>query len=105
MCCRRANYARSRLQKLVGKARKGFFDSPKCGRDFPCRIDLRQYKCALRVAHRISSGYSIPDLFPALSVVELGKAALAGFPEALVQIDAGFVHSPADHVVADVPVK
>ena len=27
VCRRRANYARSRLQKLVGKARKGFFDS------------------------------------------------------------------------------
>ena len=29
VCRRRANYARSRLQKLVGKARKGFFDSLK----------------------------------------------------------------------------
>ena len=27
VCRRRANYARSRLQKLVGKARQGFFDS------------------------------------------------------------------------------
>ena len=27
MCRRRTNYARSRLQKLVEKARKGFFDS------------------------------------------------------------------------------
>ena len=35
-------------------------------------------------------------------VIQLGKAALAGFPEALVQVDAGFVHGPADHVIADV---
>ena len=34
--------------------------------------------------------------------VDLGQAALAGLPEAVAQIDAGIVHSPADHIVADV---
>jgi len=37
-----------------------------------------------------------------LAVVELGKAAFAGFPEPMIQIHAGFLHGPADHVVADV---
>ena len=36
MCRRRANYARSRLQKLVGKARKGFFDSLSSPEGEPC---------------------------------------------------------------------
>lgn len=38
----------------------------------------------------------------ALSVVELGQTAFAGFLEAVVQMDAGFFHSPADHIVADI---
>ena len=37
------------------------------------------------------------------SVIQLGKAALAGFPEAVIQIDAGLPHGAAHHVVADVP--
>ena len=37
-----------------------------------------------------------------LSCVDLGQAAFAGFPEAVVQIDAGFQHGPADHIVADI---
>ena len=41
--------------------------------------------------------------FPSLPSVQLGKAAFAGFPKTSVQVDAGFVHGPADHVVADVP--
>lgn len=36
-------------------------------------------------------------------VIQLGQAAFAGFPETPVQVHAGFVHGPADHVVADVP--
>ena len=40
--------------------------------------------------------------FCSFSVVELGKTAFAGFPETMVQIDTGFLHGPADHVVADV---
>ena len=35
MCRRRANYARSRLQKPVGKARKGFFDSLRAAQGQP----------------------------------------------------------------------
>ena len=41
--------------------------------------------------------------FCSLAVIKLGQAALAGFPEAVVQVHAGFPHGPADHVVADVP--
>ena len=41
-------------------------------------------------------------LFGTFAVVELGQAAFAGFPEAVVQVDAGLLHGPADHVVADV---
>ena len=37
-----------------------------------------------------------------LSRVDLRQTALAGFPEAVVQIDAGFVHSPAHHIIADI---
>ena len=37
-----------------------------------------------------------------LSCVDLGQAAFAGFTETVVQIDAGLMHGPADHVVADV---
>ena len=42
-------------------------------------------------------------LFVILPCVDLGEAAFAGFPEAVVQVDAGFLHSPADHIIADVP--
>ena len=38
----------------------------------------------------------------ALAVVQLGEAAFAGFPEPVIQVDAGFLHGPADHVVTDV---
>ena len=38
VCRRRANYARSRLQKLVGKARKGFSDSLRGGKGRPCFV-------------------------------------------------------------------
>ena len=37
-----------------------------------------------------------------VSCVDLGKAAFAGFAEAVVQIDAGLVHSTADHIIADI---
>jgi len=33
--------------------------------------------------------------------VELGKSTFAGLTEAVIQIDTGFLHSPADHIVAD----
>ena len=36
------------------------------------------------------------------AVVNLGKTAFAGFPEPVVQVDAGFLHGPADHIIADV---
>ena len=36
------------------------------------------------------------------SGVEFGKAAFAGFTEAVVQVDTGFLHGTADHVIADV---
>ena len=49
MCRRRANYARSRLQKLVGKARKGFFDSLK---PLPGRQGLSLSKKPRRVWRR-----------------------------------------------------
>ena len=35
--------------------------------------------------------------------INLGQTALGSFPEPMVQVDAGFVHSPADHIVADIP--
>ncbi len=41
---------------------------------------------------------SVP--FGALSVIELGQSAFAGFPEAVVQVDACLLHGPADHIVA-----
>ena len=37
------------------------------------------------------------------SGVDLCQAAFAGFPETVIQIDAGLVHGTADHVIADVP--
>ena len=37
------------------------------------------------------------------AVIELCQAAFAGFPEAVVQVDAGLMHGPADHIVADIP--
>ena len=37
-----------------------------------------------------------------ISCVDFGKAAFAGFAETVVKVDAGFVHSPADHIVADI---
>jgi len=40
---------------------------------------------------------------PPVSGIELGEAALAGFTEAVVQIDARLVHGTADHIVADIP--
>ena len=36
-----------------------------------------------------------------LSSIKLGKTAFTGFPEAVVQVNAGFFHGPADHIVAD----
>ena len=36
------------------------------------------------------------------SGVELGQTAFAGFAETVVQVDAGLLHGPADHIVADV---
>ena len=41
-------------------------------------------------------------LFLFSSVIDLSKTALAGFPEAMVQVNACFVHGTADHIVADV---
>ena len=41
-------------------------------------------------------------LFAALAIINLCKAAFAGFTETVVQIDAGFVHGAADHIIADV---
>ena len=38
-----------------------------------------------------------------LAIINLRQAAFAGFPEAVVEIDAGLVHSAAYHVIADVP--
>ena len=37
------------------------------------------------------------------SAVDLGQAAFAGFPEPMVQIHTGFLHGPADHIIADIP--
>lgn len=39
-------------------------------------------------------------LFP--SGVDLGQTAFAGFTEAVAEIDAGFVHGTAHHIVADI---
>ena len=36
------------------------------------------------------------------SCVDLGQTAFTGFPEAVVQIDTGLMHGPADHIVADI---
>ena len=33
--------------------------------------------------------------------VELGKSTFAGLPKTVVQIDTGFLHGTADHIVAD----
>ena len=41
-------------------------------------------------------------LFP-LSVIDLRQATFAGFPETVVQVDAGLMHGPADHIIADIP--
>ena len=43
------------------------------------------------------------SLFPALAVVELGQTAFAGFTEPMVQVHAGFLHGPANHIIADIP--
>ena len=40
---------------------------------------------------------------PFVPGIELGKAALAGFAEAVVEVDARLVHGTADHVIADIP--
>ena len=37
------------------------------------------------------------------ALVELGEAPFAGLPEAVVKVDAGLLHGPAHHVIADVP--
>ena len=37
-----------------------------------------------------------------LSGIDLSQTAFAGFTEAVIKIDTGFVHSSADHIVADV---
>ena len=42
-------------------------------------------------------------LSPPTPFIDLCQSAFAGFPEAAVQVDAGFVHGPANHVVADIP--
>ena len=44
-----------------------------------------------------STHYSDP-----FAVIEPGEAALAGLPESVIQVDAGFPHGAAYHVVADV---
>ena len=41
-------------------------------------------------------------LLGALAVVELCQAAFAGFAEAVVEVDAGFMHGAADHIIADI---
>ena len=41
-------------------------------------------------------------LLGAFAVVKLCKAAFTGFAEAVIQMDAGLLHGPADHVIADV---
>ena len=51
-------------------------------------------------AHRLNGAGEKSHLL--LSGVDLGQAAFAGFAEAVAQVDAGLVHGPADHVVADV---
>ena len=38
-------------------------------------------------------------LFPC---IDLCQTAFTGFPEAVVQIDTGLMHGPADHIVADI---
>ena len=35
--------------------------------------------------------------------VDFCQSAFAGFPETVIQIDTGFVHGTADHIIADVP--
>lgn len=47
--------------------------------------------------------YNWEALFSSPPVIQPGKASFAGFPEAVIQVDAGFLHGPAHHVVADVP--
>ena len=37
-----------------------------------------------------------------LAVIELCQSTFAGFTEAVIQMDAGFLHGPADHVIADI---
>ena len=41
--------------------------------------------------------------FASFAVVELCQTALAGFTETVVEVDAGFVHGAADHIIADIP--
>ena len=38
-----------------------------------------------------------------LAVVDLGQTAFGSFPEPVVQVYAGFLHGPADHIIADIP--
>ena len=81
VCRRRANYARSRLQKLVGKARKGFFDSLK--------LPLRGSRLASARLRRGVSGGSAGKIQPALAHYTPLQSGLrpASFPggEALFQ--------------------
>ena len=44
----------------------------------------------------------LEGLFGLLACVDLSQAAFAGFTETMVQIDAGFVHGTANHIIADV---
>ena len=41
-----------------------------------------------------------PFLF--LSCINLGKTAFAGLAETVIQVNAGLVHSAADHIITDV---
>lgn len=36
------------------------------------------------------------------AVIDAGQATFAGFPELVVQVDTGVVHSAAYHIVADI---
>ena len=49
------------------------------------------------------SGAGILDLSGTFPVIQPGEAALAGFLILVAQIQARFLHGPADHVIADVP--
>ena len=46
-------------------------------------------------------GLCILLVFGAFAVIESCKTAFTGFLETVIQMDTGFLHGPADHIVTD----